>query len=544
MVFEVPSPLYGIAPLLTVGAAFTIPLLSLFIRLKRFYDIYTLAILGFDVVSATLILAHIATTNNLIVYPFGGWTPPVGIAYEIDLFNAFLGLVTATIALVIAIYASWYTDTVKGYEWFYTLFLGLVGGMLGCIYTGDAFNLFVMIEVLAISAYALVAFYRTRHEAVEAAIKYGIVGAAATTMYFLALVIIYASYGTLNMAEISLRAAGLEARSLFSAVFGSISLATGVSLALSLWPFTYKSALMPNHFWLPDAHPEAPTPVSAALSGLVVNIGVYASARFLYTIFGRDSIPEVLKARDVIMIALMALGALSAIAAALMMALQRDVKRLLAYSTVSHVGLMYMALSLGLSTTNEDAVKLALLALQLHILNHAMGKSLLFLSTGVLIKAAGSRDLDKLMGMGRVAKVAGLATVIGALQLLGVPPLSGFFSKLYMYQAFLDAKLPILAVVVVVSSAISVMGYGKLILVAIGGRRLERVVFTESLRSNTALIALVAGIIAVSLTLPLGLTDLLYRSAAMLYDPNIYREAFKQFVEKYVSALFTSAGGG
>jgi len=544
MEFQVPNPVYGIAPLLTVGAAFVVPLLSLFIRSKRFYDLYALAVLAFDVFASSAILFSIASTGNIVVYPFGGWTPPVGIAYEIDLFNAFLGFITAAIAFVIALYASWYTDSVRGYEWFYTLFLGLVGGMLGCIYTGDAFNLFVMIEVLSISAYALVAFYRSKAEAVEAAMKYGIIGAAATTMYFLALIVIYASYGTLNMAEISIRAAEPEAHLPFSDVFGSIALATGIALALSLWPFTYKSALMPNHFWLPDAHPEAPTPVSAALSGLVVNVGIYASARFLYTLFGGDSVPDILRVRDVVMYALIILGALSAIVAALMMALQRDVKRLLAYSTVSHVGLMYMALGLGVSTTSRDAAVLALVALQLHILNHALGKAMLFLSTGVLIKAAGSRDLDRLAGLGRIYRVAGLATLVGALQLLGVPPFSGFFSKLYMYQAFLDAGLPILAAVVVISSAISVMGYGKLILMAVGGQRSAQITSTKSMRSDAALLILVIGIILTSIALPIGLADLLNRSASMLYNPAAYREAFKQFVDSYIRALLTSAGGG
>jgi len=544
MEFQVPNPVYGIAPLLTVGAAFAMPLLSLFIRSKRFYDLYTLAVLAFDMFASSAILYSIASTGNIVVYPFGGWTPPVGIAYEMDLFNAFLGFITAAIAFVIALYASWYTDSVKGYEWFYTLFLGLVGGMLGCIYTGDAFNLFVMIEVLSISAYALVAFYRSKAEAVEAAMKYGIIGAAATTMYFLALVVIYASYGTLNMAEISIGATGLKVSSPFSAVFGSIAVATGIALALSLWPFTYKSALMPNHFWLPDAHPEAPTPVSAALSGLVVNVGIYASARFLYTLFGRDSVPDILRVRDVVMYALIILGALSAIVAALMMALQRDVKRLLAYSTVSHVGLMYMALGLGVSTTGRDAVVLALAALQLHILNHALGKAMLFLSTGVLIKAAGSRDLDRLAGLGRVYRVAGLATVVGALQLLGVPPFSGFFSKLYMYQSFLDAGLPILAAVVVISSAISVMGYGKLILMTVGGQKPAQITSTKSMRSDAALLILVSGIILTSIALPIGLADLLNRSASMLYNPAAYRDAFKQFVDSYVRALQASVGGG
>ncbi len=452
----------ALAPILVV-LAFILPLLGIFIKRKIFFHAYA-------VVVTALIAA--ATTYNLIVvwregpqlYAFGGWPPPLGISYEVDALGAVLGALTAWVMLFIAIYSRWYMDKETGIPYYYTLLLGLEAGLIGCIYTGDVFNLFVMLEVLSISAYGLVGFHRGRAEAVEAAVKYGIIGAAATTVYFIALVFIYGSYGTLNMADLAIKARVMAVATPFSGgYYGNIAVAAALAVALSLWVFTYKSALFPNHFWLPDAHPEAPTPVSAALSGLVVNIGAYAVMRFLYTMFGFNSVLTVAKYpfRDIILWALLILGIVSGLVGALMMIVQEDIKRLLAYSTVSHIGLVFMGLSLGFSTVPLAATQEALTASLYHLINHSVGKALLFMAAGIFIGIAGTRKLDGLAGSGRKAPLATAAFFIGFLQLMGLPPLGGFFSKFLLYSAFMEAGMPIVAVLVVIISAIWVLGYGK-----------------------------------------------------------------------------------
>ncbi len=520
----VPSPVYGIPPILLIAAAFALPLLSLLIKNKKFYDAYAFVFGVIALLSAIDIFSEVLAEGRPVVYPFGGWPPPIGIVYEVDLFGAVLGLLTAAVMLLIIVYSWWYTEGMDGVEWYYTLLLGMEAGLLGCIYTGDAFNLFVMLEVLGVSAYGLVAFYRSRPEAVEAAVKYAMIGATATTIYFIALVFLYGSYQTLNMADLALKARYALVFTLSGGIFGNPLVASAVAIALSLWVFTFKAALFPNHFWLPDAHPEAPTPVSAALSGLVVNVGVYAVARFMYTIFGYGSVLDrgPMNLRDVIMIALIILGVASAIVGAMMMAVQRDVKRLLAYSTISHMGFLFMALGVGLSTTPREAVALALAALVFHLINHSVGKSLLFMSTGVLIKAVGSRDLDALAGLGRRAPIVGFAIVIGALNLLGIVPLAGFFSKYMMYQAFLAANQPVLALLLILASAISIAGYAKLIYIVLGKPPTQDVVIPEDGRASFVLLVLSLTCIALTVALPLGFSTLLQSVGKDLLNADTY----------------------
>ncbi|RLG82105.1 MAG: cation:proton antiporter, partial [Thermoprotei archaeon] len=186
-------------------------------------------------------------------------------------------------------------------------------------------------------------------------------------------------------------------------------------------------------------------------------------ARFMYTIFSRFSVANAIGLRDAIMWILIVLGISSGLVGALLMVVQRDVKRLLAYSTISHIGLIFMGLGLGLSTAPSSATEAGLTAALYHTLNHSVGKALLFMAVGVMIWAAGTRDIDGLAGTGRLYPGAAAAMVIGFLQLMGMPPLGGFFSKLMLYQAYVEAGMLIPAVMVVVISAISILGYMKVI---------------------------------------------------------------------------------
>jgi len=548
---QLPPPIsWGAAPIGLVIAAFALPIISLFVKVKRFYDAYAIAFGAFALGLAIKIMHDVIVNGAPIIYPFGGWPPPLGIVYEIDLFGAVLGLLTASIMMLIIIYSVWYTEKLSGVPWYYTLLLGLEAGMLGCFYTGDIFNFFVMLEVVAISAYGLVAFYRGRAQAVEAAIKYAIIGAVATTIYFLSTIFIYGSYQTLHMAGIALRNYGYFHLTFPGIIgphivfFGNPLIASCVALALALWVFTFKAAVFPNHFWLPDAHPEAPAPVSAALSGLVVKVGVYGVVRFLYTMYGMGY--EMLNVgsappRTFFLIALGVMGALSAIVGGIMMGIQRDVKRLLAYSTVNHVGFIFMAISVGIAGAPTAAVALALAAMVFHVINHSIGKSLLFMSTGSMIKAVGSRDIDDLAGIGRVMPIAGATTVIGALNLLGVPPFAGFLSKYLLYQAFLAAGAPYLAVLVVVASAISVMGYAKLIYTVVVRKSVNGAPSVrESRLAAGVFIVLAAATVVLFILYPLGLNHFFKSVAYQLINPNPYMRSYVEFL----TAMWSKVLGG
>uniref|UniRef100_A0A7J3XZV0 Cation:proton antiporter n=1 Tax=Thermogladius calderae TaxID=1200300 RepID=A0A7J3XZV0_9CREN len=398
--------------------------------------------------TATLVYLEVLSSNTPLVYPFGGWPPPIGIIYEVDAFNGLLGLLTGWLLLAIVLYSKWYEREMGEASWYYTLLTGLTIGLMGCLYTGDAFNLFVMIEVLSISAYGLVAYHKDRAEAVEAASKYSLIGAVATNMYFLALIIIYGNYSTLNMADLAL----------VGRLYATSPLPALLAVSFSLWVFTYKAAVFPNHFWLPDAHPEAPTPVSASLSGLVVNVGVYAISRFLYTIFGYNDALGFY--RPIVLVALLTLGSASSVLGAFMMLVQRDIKRLLAYSTISHIGLALASGSLGFIAGGE-VLTLALTAMVAHLLSHSVSKATLFMASGVFIHESGSRDLEVMRGVGRIRPLSAIAMTLSFINLAGFIPFIGFFSKLMMYQAFVESGLPILGLLVVFISAVSLLGYMK-----------------------------------------------------------------------------------
>ena len=451
-----------------IGLAFILPLLGMIIRNIKFFHIYASATSLYALIVAAYNF-NIVIKEGVKAYPFGGWWPPIGISYEVDGVNSFIALLTTSLMFLITLYSTWYIKSLKDAPYYYTLLLGLEVGMLGCIYTGDAFNLFVMIEVMSISAYALVGFYRNKPEAIEAAMKYGLFGAVATTLYFIGLVFIYASFGTLNMADLTNKVTLFWTYNLVSGpYYGHVYAATAVALALSLWTFTFKSAIFPNHFWLPDAHPEAPTPVSAALSGLVVNVGVYAIFRFLYTIFNPFSLLKDL--RDIMLLVTLILGLASGLIGAFMMAVQEDIKRLLAYSTISHIGLVLVGLSIGssfLSKPDSQVFVDGLTGAFYHLLNHSIGKSLLFLASGVIIyMAGGTRRLDELGGVAKRNPLLGFALIIGVLQLLGVPPLGGFFSKYLLYSSYLGAGAPYVSVIISVISAVSLLGYVRLLYAA------------------------------------------------------------------------------
>ncbi|MEM1749816.1 MAG: proton-conducting transporter membrane subunit [Desulfurococcaceae archaeon] len=453
------SLLGALTPMLA-SAAFLLPLFSLRIKNRVFYYFYSVAF-------ATLTLAATAwgfikvSSCSVLTYTFGGWPPPYGIAYRVDVASGLLALFTSVVMWFIVLYSVWYGKYIDDVVWYYTLLLGMESGLLGCLLTSDVFNLFVMLEVLSISAYGLVAYYRSRPDAVEAAMKYAFIGAVATTLYFISTVIIYSCYGTLNMVDLSIKARGGEGI-LLDGFYGEAHLASAAAISLALWTFTFKSALFPNHFWLPDAHPEAPTPVSAALSGLVVNIGAYATLRFMYSIFGQGSIIDVYWFRTAVFTSIAVMASLSAVIGALLMLVQSDVKKFLAYSTISHIGLIYLGITSGLSGSSEATI-IGIEGSIYHIVNHGVGKALLFLATGVLIAAAKSRNIEDLAGLGRRFPLTSIAILIGILHLAGVAPLGGFFSKLYLFSAYISVGIIPFALFLIVASAISLLGYVKLI---------------------------------------------------------------------------------
>ena len=406
-------------------------------KIKGFSDALS-AMTTFSLAVISIFAVILFKENGVMVYKAGGWAPPIGIAMVIDGLTAFMLVTINVIAFFISIYS---IDYMKKYteKWvFYCLFLLMVAGINGVIISGDMFNLYVFLEIAAISSYALVAF-GTEHEELEASFKYAVMGTVASSFILLGIVFLYGITSTLNMADMSM--------ALFEG--GSPRIVLLVSV-LFLMGFGLKSALVPFHAWLPDAHPSAPAPISAMLSGVLIkSLGVYAMVRIFFSVLGIT--PE-------ISAALMMLGALSMIFGVFLALGQWDMKRLLAYHSISQIG--YVVLGIGLGTP------LGILGGLFHLFNHSVFKSLLFLNSGAVEYATGTRDLQKMGGLKEKMPVTGATSLIASMSIAGIPPFNGFWSKLIIIVACIEAQhfayafWAVLASILTLSSFMKVQRYG------------------------------------------------------------------------------------
>jgi len=518
------ASLPGLAVLLSAAGAFSLPIIQILVKNRKFWELLTVVVTGSVMILTYRLLFAVANVGKPLVYTFGGWPPPVGIVYEVDMFGALLGVVVSSIMFLVAIYSIKYLEFDDGVQWYYTLFMGLEAGMLGCIYTGDFFNLFVMIEVTAVSAYALVAFRRYDRIAIEAAMKYAIFGALATTMYFTAVIFAYGSLGTLNMADMALKLGKVEVP-VTGLPFGIVHYGMALFVVFALWSFTFKAALFPNHFWLPDAHAAAPSSISALLSGLVVKVGVYAIARFLYTIFSASE--AIASVRRIALLAVFVMGVFSAFLGAILMFIQRDIKRLIAYSTILNIG--YIAIGFGLGSA------FGALAATYHIVNHAVAKALLFMAAGAYIHYAGTRDIEKLSGIGRAMPITTLAFIIGAFSLAGIPPLNAFMSKFLLYGALLATGILPLVAVVVIPSIIAFLAYLKLVY-TIFVKPLPKEYAEKKIKDHPLLtgpvVVLAIACILLGVGAPYVINNYIWPATKALMDWQSYTQAMLQIAQK------------
>ncbi len=439
----------GLLPLYLIGVAFTLPVFTLFIKNRRFYEAYAVGNASVAFALAVKVFIDV-TLNGTQKYYFGGLPPPLGISYEVDRLGALLGLVASLIVLVTIIYSTWFMR-VKGVEWYYALLLGIEAGSVGVLYTGDFFNIFVMLEVLSMSAYGLVSFYRWRGKSLSASIEYAIVGSVATGLYFLAVIFLYGAFGTLNLADLAAKANYIKdyVNPFSGWIFGNVVVASAVAIALTMWTVTFKSAIFPNYFWLPDVVPEAPTPVSAIFVAVAEVLGVYLFIRFLYTVFPHGSV--LTDVRPYFLFFIHILGIISAFIGALVLNIQRDAKRFIAYSTVNQMGFVFMGLTLG---TKEGVV-----AGIYHLLSNSFGEALLFYCVGAAIWLRGRKLSDA--GALRSNPVLAAGLVVGLLNLFGLPPFMGFFSKYMLFKACLDRGYVVSAILIIVITGISLIGYAR-----------------------------------------------------------------------------------
>ncbi len=402
---------------------------------------------------ATLALAVLALSligHGRSIYWMGGWGVesgvPLGINLVLDGLAVLMLVTVAVVSLMATLFSVRYMELYTSKLRYYSLFLLMVAGMNGVILTGDLFNLYVFLEIASIASYALVGF-GCDHEELEASFKYTVLGVIGSTFILLAIGFVYAATGSLNMAQVSqVASSGMSAPLMLAATFFLVG-------------FSLKAALVPFHAWLPDAHPSAPAPISAMLSGVLIKVlGVYALARIFFNVFGVAEMP-------LLGTVLLWVGTISMVAGALLALGQWDLKRMLAYSSVSQIGFVVLGLGIGAAVLARggpaDVAALAIAGGLFHLVNHAVFKSLLFLASGAIVYSTGTRDLRKMRGLLKRMPVTAVCTNVGALSISGLPPLAGFWSKLIIIWAAVRAGYNGLAVTAVVVSVITLAYYLK-----------------------------------------------------------------------------------
>lgn len=416
-----------------------LPLLSapLCVILRRSSAAYGVALVASWLAFAiSILLLDRVLVGGTISYELGGWAPPWGIEYRVDSVNAYVMLIVAAIGAVVITYAgpSVASEIAEDRRYlFYTSYLLCLSGLLGVTITGDAFNVFVFLEISSLSSYVLISAGRDRL-ALTAAYRYLIFGTIGATFYLIGIGFLYQVTGTLNMADLAQRLPTVEGTRTVHAAFVFIV----IGLAM-------KAALFPLHIWLPNAYAYAPSVASAFLAATATKVSIYVLLRVYLTIFGADFSFDVMG----IGYALMPLAVLAMFVGSGVAIFQPDIKRMLAYSSVAQIGYMILGFSI--------ATGLGVTAGILHLFNHALMKCALFLAMGCVFYRTGSVSIEAMKGMGKRMPWTMGAFVAGGLSIIGVPLTVGFISKWYLILAALERDWWWLAALILLSSLLAII---------------------------------------------------------------------------------------
>lgn len=450
---------------------------------------------------ASVQLVQMVYDGGVLSYRLGNYAPPFGIEFRIDGASALVLLVIAASALAVILFARKsiaLTLPPSRVPYFYICFLLAFGGLMGVVATGDAFNMFVFLEISSLATYTLIALGGAGdRRAFSAAFNYLVLGTIGATFFVLGIGFLYAATGTLNMADLASKLPILSGNSAVQAAFALIF--TGLAL---------KIAIFPLHFWLPNAYAFAPNAVTAFLSASATKAAIYALLRFMFTVFGVEFSFGGLTI-DYLLLPLAVMGMFIASAVAIF---QNDLRRLLAWSSVAQISFMLLALSL--------ATQSGLSATFIHIFNHALMKATLFMAIGCVALRQNSYSFSVLEGLGRKQPFTAILILIGGAALVGVPLTSGFISKWILLEAVMEKELLWLAFLVVAASLLTAIYVGKMVQtmffasVAGGGERLDA---PASMLLPAFVLAAATLFFGVNPELPLALAD---RAATALLNPN------------------------
>jgi len=403
------------------GLIIVIPLVAAFLVLmgalldKRLaFPIAALALMG-SLLASIGLLARVMQVG-VVEYHLAGWAPPVGIAYRVDHLNAIVLVAVATVAFINLLGTRPLVVEAFGDRLgpFYTLYILLVAGLLGIVVTGDAFNLYVLLEIAALTGYALVGMGEGR--APLSSLNYIFMGTVGASFYLLGVGYLYLVTGTLNMADLAVRLPALYPSKVVVSAF-----------VICLAGLCLKMGFFPLHAWLPNAYSHAPDPVSSLVAPLMTKVMVYVMVRIMLFVFTPAFAFDLMGiSQPMVWLAIIAIVAGSFLALS-----TRRLKRMLTYIIVAEVGYMVGGFWLGNRLGISGAI--------LHIINDAVMTFCVFLAAAAMIARAGSDAIDDLQGLFKKMPVTMGVFVVAGLSIIGVPPTCGFFSKWYLISGALAA---------------------------------------------------------------------------------------------------------
>lgn len=394
-------PLVVLVPLL--GAAVTL-VLGFRLQLQR---IVAITVLVMELCLGVALLVVVDASGPLVM-EVGGWAAPFGIVLVVDRLSALMVLVSAIVLLAVLVFSVGQGiadgDDETPVSIYNPTYLILTTGVMVAFVAGDLFNLYVGFEILLVASYVLITLGGTEAR-IRAGVTYVIVSLLSSLLFLASIAMIYGALGTVNLAQVASRVQDLP---------GDVQILLHVMLLVA---FGIKAAVFPLSFWLPDSYPSAPAPVTAAFAGLLTKIGVYAIIRVETVIFPSPELNPVLM---VVALLTMVVGALGAVA-------QADIKRILSFTLVSHIGYMILGVALGTAAGTAAAIY--------YIAHHIVVQTTLFLAAGLVEREAGSTSITRIGGLLVSAPLVAVLFFIPALNLGGIPPFSGFIGKLGLFQA-------------------------------------------------------------------------------------------------------------
>lgn len=416
------------------------PICSLLTRARLAWLVTTfVSVLTFGI---ALFLVREVSLHGVLSYELGGWAPPWGIEYRIDHLSSYVLVIvsaTASITMLAARKSVEQEIATEKISLFYSAYLLCLTGLLGIVATGDAFNIFVFLEISSLSSYVLIAMGRDR-KALTASYQYLIMGTIGATFILIGVGLLYMLTGTLNIIDLQQKIPTLLASRALHAAFAFFTV--GISLKLALFPL---------HLWLPNAYAYAPSMITVFLSATATKVSLYVLFRFFFGLFS-DEISFQHFHLDKI---LLPLSVIAIFVASFVAIFQENIKRMFAYSSVAQIG--YMTLGIGLASKSGS------IAGMVHLFNHAIIKGGLFLAMACIVFRIRSVQLESFAGLGKRMPWTMAAIVLLGLGLIGIPFTAGFISKWYLLVAAIEHNHWLAAIIIVAGSLLAIVYIWKIV---------------------------------------------------------------------------------